>query len=354
MASMENYCPIKKYAIPFKLGIEPMKRLLIADFQNDPVYKAIEPQLFDDDINGKGLRVLVYRNDKMVDVYFEKGIKINQETFSIGDGLGLLKESIIEPNIFEIDQNGINLHIAFTDKNGEVVELKIKESKTSKKRINFLAPVGNDIKNPKQLFLAYMKEFDFVLRNNTTFNARIGNRYLKPSIFPLSRNGEKVFFARYSNNPVVGTLNPPMKSPLIFHSCESGLVEVEGMLLHLQDGRVNSISKKYNGKNISIEFPEGITNLYELQNGINYVGKWIYKTNNLRITGGKFFLLKTDNKVDVQINVTRKWIPKNLPLSFQLFTLFVKSFRRWPTTYLWKGLIDLSNESSLDGIWLRK
>jgi hypothetical protein len=155
----------KAFVIPFRIGIEPMKRLLIASFEKDADYEAIEPQLFDDDINGKGLRVLVYRKDKMVDVYFEKGIKINQETFSIGDGgLGLLKESIIEPNIFEIDHNGVNLHIGFTDKNGEVVELKIKESKTSKKRINFLAPVGNDIKSPKQLFLAYMEEFDFVLR----------------------------------------------------------------------------------------------------------------------------------------------------------------------------------------------
>lgn len=45
-----------------------MKRLIIASFEKDADYEAIEPQLFDDDINGKGLRVLVYRKDKMVDV----------------------------------------------------------------------------------------------------------------------------------------------------------------------------------------------------------------------------------------------------------------------------------------------
>ncbi len=344
----------KTFSIPFKLGIEPMKRLLIADFQNDSAYVAIEPQLFDDEINGKGLRVLVYRTDKMVDVYHQKGVKVDLETFSIGAGIGMHKETTIEPNIFEIDQDGINLHIAFTDKNGKIVEMKIKESSTSKKRMKFLAPVGNDIKSPKQLFLAFMEDFDFVLSKDTAFYARVGNRDLKPNLFPLSRNGEKVFFARYSNNPLVGTINPPMKSPLMFQSFDSGHTNVEGMLLQIQNGRVNSMSRKYNGKTISIVFPEGMVNLYELQDGVKYTGKWTYKIDDQIITGGDSILLKTSDKVDVLIKVTRKWIPQNLPVSFQLFTLFVKSFRQWPTTYYWKGKVDLSNETILDGKWLRK
>ena len=354
VASKAKHSPLIKYAIPFKLGVEPMKRLLIADFQNDSAYVSIEPQLFDDEINGKGLRVLVYRTDKMVDVYHQKGVRVDMENFSIGAGIGMLKETAIEPNTFEIDHDGINLHIAFTDKNGETVEMKIKEKSTSKKRMNFLAPVGNDIKSPKQLFLAFMEDFDFVLRKGTVLYARVGNRELKPSLFPLSRNGEKVFFARYSNSPMVGTINPPMKSPFIFQSSNSGVVEKEGVLLQIHEGKVYSISREHKGKTISIEFPKGTVNLYELHNGEKFIGKWKYKTENMTITGGKFYLLKIGNKVDVHINVTRKWIPQNLPLSFQLFTLFVKSFRQWPTTYYWKGVIDLTNETILEGKWLRK
>jgi hypothetical protein len=354
VASKVSHSSLIKCAIPFKLGIEPMKRLLIADFQNDSTYVSIEPQLFDDEINGKGLRILVYRTDKMVDVYHQKGVKVDMETFSIGDGIGIIKEATIEPNIFEIDKDGINLHVAFTDKNGDVVEMKIKESGTSKKRMKFLAPVGNDIKHPKQLFLAFMEDFDFVLRKGTVFYARVGDRDLKPSFFPLSRNGEKVFFARYSNSPVVGTINPAMKSPLMFQPKKSGFVEVEGMSLQLQNGKVNSMSRNYKGKNISIEFSKGMANPYELQDGIKYTGRWIYKIDNQIITGGNSVLLKTGNKVDVRINVTQKWIPQNLPLSFQLFTLFVNSFRNWPTTYYWKGKVDLLNETVLDGQWFRR
>lgn len=344
----------KAFAIPFRIDVEPMKRLLIANFKNDSEYEAIEPQLFDDEINGKGLRVLMYRTDKMVDVYHQKNVKINLDTFSIGDGIGLVRETTIEPNIFEIEQKGINLHISFVDKNNQIVEMKIKETTTSRKRINFLAPVGNDIKSPKQLFLAYMEEFDFVLRNKTTFSARVGGRELKPSQFPLSRNGEKVFFARYSNNPVIGTINPHMKSPLMFHSYESDLIEVDGMIVNLQNNRIYSISKKYSNKNISVEFPDGLINLYELENNIKIIIKWIYKIDNLVITGGELCLLKNGYKVNTLINVSKKWIPKNLPLTFQIFTFMVKSFRQWPTTYQWKGAVDILNNTIIDGKWIRK
>lgn len=97
-----------------------------------------------------------------------------------------------------------------------------------------------------------------------------------------------------------------------------------------------------------------MVNLYKLKDGVEYNGKWIYIIDGHLITGGNTILLKSGDKVDVHINVTRKWIPQNLPLSFQLFTLFVNSFRKWPTTYTWKGQVDLSNETVLDGKWLRK
>jgi hypothetical protein len=354
LSSRETHCFSRKYVIPFTIGIEPMKRLLIASFENDSEYEAIEPQLFDDEINGKGLRVLVYRKDKMVDVYYENGVDINHDTFSVGDGIGLHKETIIEPRQFEIDQNGINLHIAFTDKNQNVIEMKIKESSTSKKRMNFLAPVGNDIKHPKQLFLAFMKEFDFVCRNNTTFYAKVGQRQLKPSNFPLSRNGKKVFFARYSNYPIVGTLNPDKQMPLVFDSANYGVAEVEGMHIHLHEGKVFSISRSHYDKIVSIEFSDGMPNLYELDENKNYCGNWTYKIDDLIITGGKYSFCKKSQKVDVQIKVTQKWIPKNIPLSFQMFTIIVNSFRRWPTTYRWKGQVDLSDKIiPLSGEWIR-
>ncbi|NJD78907.1 MAG: hypothetical protein FIB08_17745 [Candidatus Methanoperedens sp.] len=57
--------------LPIRVGIEPMERLLVTSFKNDPEFEGLEPQVFDDPINGKGMRVLRYRKDGMVDVYLQ-------------------------------------------------------------------------------------------------------------------------------------------------------------------------------------------------------------------------------------------------------------------------------------------
>jgi hypothetical protein len=49
-------------AFPIRIGLDPMNYLLVADFEGDPEFIAIEPQRFDDPANGKGLRVLRYRH----------------------------------------------------------------------------------------------------------------------------------------------------------------------------------------------------------------------------------------------------------------------------------------------------
>jgi len=40
-----------------------------------------------------------------------------------------------------------------------------------------------------------------MIGEGTTINAKIGDRILKPSTFPLKWNGLKVFFARYESKP---------------------------------------------------------------------------------------------------------------------------------------------------------
>lgn len=343
----------EEYCLPFVIGIEPMKRLLIANFDNDPVYEAIEPQLFDDDINGKGMRVLVYRKDGMVDVYHQSGVRVDLETFSIGAGLGLVKETEIEPCVFQIDEHELVLHICFQDKECQKIEMKIDETHTSKKRLSFLAPVGNDIIKPKQLFLAYMKDFDFVVRDSSILSIKIDGRPLKPQNFPLLRNGRKVFFARYSNNPIVGTLNPPMKKCLQFRNDGSGQIEVDGMIVKLRGNLVASISRDYNGSKVSLEFPHGVPNLLDIREGSERHGSWFYFIDGHKITGGDFLFKRHENMVDAQILVTQPWGPQNLPMGFQIFTLIVKFFRKWPISYCWKGRIDLTYHSIMQQNWFR-
>lgn len=61
----------RRLVLPIRLGIDPMEKLLVASFKGDPEFEGFEPQVFDDPINGKGMRVLRYRKDGKVDVYWQ-------------------------------------------------------------------------------------------------------------------------------------------------------------------------------------------------------------------------------------------------------------------------------------------
>lgn len=158
-----------KIAFPFKIEIDPMERLIVVSLKGDPEFDMIEPQIFDDPISGKGMRIILYRKDKKVDIYWQPGVIVNKETITIGAGIEHFKETVIQPSRFEITEHGVDLHIVFKDAQGRKVELKIKENTTGISPFPFLAPVGKDIDNPRRLFLAHMLEFDFVRKKGTIF-----------------------------------------------------------------------------------------------------------------------------------------------------------------------------------------
>ncbi|PKL18510.1 MAG: hypothetical protein CVV49_05340 [Spirochaetae bacterium HGW-Spirochaetae-5] len=346
---------VRKIVFPVKLGIEPMQRLLIADFADDVEYEALEPQLFNDSINGKGLRVLRYRKDKKVDVYWQPGVFVDINTFNIGAGIGDFEEVEMSASCFEVDEYGINLHLAFNDKQNRTVEMRIKENTPNNRRIRFLAPVGNDIEKPKQFFLAYMLDFDFVKKRGTSFSASIGDRHLKPASFPLLRNFKKVFFARYSLRPSVGVMNPPMSIPLIFESQFPAIKYVEGMNVSInKNGNIESINREYENINYEIKFFPAFPNMLDLQDNQPVKGKWEFKIAQDLITSGTFSLNNYNGVVSAEIDVTGLWKPVGLPFSLNLFTKIAGFFRKWPATYKWIATVDFNDSFKMSSSWIRK
>jgi hypothetical protein len=344
---------VSKIAFPFKIDIDPMERLIVVSLKDNPEIEMIEPQVFDDPINGKGMRIILYRKDKKVDIYWEHGVIVNMEMITIGAGIEHFKETVIQPSRFEITKHGVDVHVAFIDAQGRTVELKIMENSSGINPFAFLAPVGKDIDNPKRLFLAHMLSFDFVREKDTYFSCKIGDRALDPMSFPIRRNFKKVMFIRYSGFPVVGTFNPSMNEPLIFETETPGQIEVDGMVLHVdKDHRIKKVCVDQKMKKIELDFPHGFPNLYDIKDDTEEKGEWSYNIADMTIIGGTYFLARTNSNIDIRIDVTQNWKPTNLPLSFKLFTWFVRSFRNWPTTYIWNGSINLDN-NTLVGRWSR-
>ena len=73
------------------------------------------------------------------------------------------------------------------------------------------------------------------------------------------------------------------------------------------------------------------------------------------LTGGHWFAEPRDGVVHAGLDVTRRWRPRGLPLLMRLVTTVVPVFRRWPTTYRWRGVLrpDDAGAPGWSGGWER-
>ncbi len=351
MTSALSLCQV---VLPFRVGVDPMEKLLVATFKGDPEFEGIEPQVFDDTGNGKGMRVLRYRKDGRVDVYWQSGVQVDRSAFVVGAGIGDFVETTIKPARFEITARGVDLDVAFTDVRDRKISLRIREDAPGKRGFPLLAPVGADIEKPLQLFLVYMSDIDLVRRAGTLVEGRIGDRALRPASLPILLRGRRVLFIRYVARPVIGTLNPPMSRPLIVGLPVPGSVEIDGMsIVADRDGNVTRISTGQESRRVEVDFLPGFPNLLCLPTNGSASGRWSIRIAGIPITGGSYRVLRERGRVAVELDVIEHWKPSGLPLSMEIFTRVVRKFRTWPSTYRWRGAVDLGAAPTMSGMWER-
>jgi hypothetical protein len=345
----------RRIILPIRLGIDPMEGLLVADFKGDPEFRGIEPQVFDDPTNGKGMRVLRYRKDGKVDVYWQPGVRVDKSTFTVGSGIGDFEEVKIKPARLEITWHYVNLHMAFTDAQGRDVELFICEDIHKKRGFPLLAPVGADIRKPRQLFLVYMPCIDLVRRAGSFVKGRIGDRKLRPASLPILLDWQRVLFIRYAAKPVISTLNPPMSKPLIVDMSVPGKADVDGkMIVADEKGSITRICTGRESGRVEMDFLPSFPNLPDIPQGGSPAGRWSIRIMGVVITGGSYRASREGDRVSVELDVTEHWKPSCLPFAMELFTRIVPMFRTWPASYRWQGVVELGAKPVMSGTWERK
>lgn len=341
--------------LPIRLAVDPMERLLFATFKDDPEFEGFEPQIFNDPINGKGMRMLRYRKDGKIDVYWQPGVRVDMTTFAVGAGIGDFAEVTIEPARFEITERSLELLVAFTDAQGRMVELSVREDIHGKRGFPLLAPVGADVENPPKLMLVFMPSIDLVRRSGSLVEGKIGDRILRPASLPILLNCQRVWFVRYVPKPIIGVLNPPMSRPVLVEQSTPGSVEVEGMTIVIDgDGSVTRISAGQEPSRVEVGFLPGFPNLLNLRSGNSATGRWSIRIAGIPITGGSYSASREGDRIGVELDVTEDWRPSGLPLSMEIFTRVVRLFRTWPATYRWRGVVELGAEPVMSGVWERK
>ena len=200
------------FILPFRIDVDPMERLLLINFEKDPdsLYIGFEPQVFNDTINGSGHLVIGWRIDGKVDVYYQPGLKLDPEKYDIaGKGLANMVVREMKDAFYEITDSGVQALYEFNDFHDRPVTLRINESNSKKRKpFGLLAPMGSVAENPSAMPLVLLHDFYFVRKKHTEVLVSIAGTEHKPDELPVPMDGRKMYFMRYSPEPLIATLNP--------------------------------------------------------------------------------------------------------------------------------------------------
>jgi hypothetical protein len=344
---------------PFHLDVDPMDRLILVNFEGDPdrVYLGFEPQVFDDDVHGRGLIVIGWRIDGRVDVFHEPSLSLAEETYRItGEGLNAMAARDFGEGRVALGHRGADVDLAFDDLEGRAVRLRIHESDPRPRRpFDLLAPMGAAATEPPALPLVFLHDFDFVRRAGTEVRIEIDGRTHAPDALPVPMNGARVHFMRYSPDPFIVTWNPGgtrQIEPLARVDVEA---HQDGVRYLLQRNRghfeIREMSRAHAGprgfREVRVAFFPAFPNVAALRPGAEVAGDFcISGAPGVGIVTGSWRVAHQDAQIRVEVHPSGGWTPNESGRIVRLMYRLVPVFRDWPSTYRWTGVLKTPDEHS--------
>lgn len=348
----------RKVLFPFSLQADPMERLLLVNFEKDPdsVYIGFEPQVFDDEINGKGHLVIGWRRDKKIDVYHESSLNLDTSKFSIaGAGLNKIISVKMEKAFYEITGNGVQANYKFRDVLGRDIDIVINEESAKKREpFGLLAPMGDAATNPKALPLIFLHDFYFVRKAHTKILISIDNKIHKPDILPIRIDGQKMTFVRYSPEPLIATLNRQHYGTLEYLEPSVGEVKYEKgdclyeLVWNENNVLIKSVSLRNKIHTLKIDFDPAFPCINSMPLNSRQTGGFIISGHkSIGTVSGEFSVCRDNETVKVYFVPSDGWKPNASKLSTKFLFRVAKVFKKWPTTYLWDAELKLNG----DNLW---
>ncbi|SDZ13208.1 MULTISPECIES: hypothetical protein [Rhodonellum] len=338
-----------------------MEKLLLVNFEKDPdeFYMGFEPQVFDDEKNGKGHLIIGWRVDGRVDVYHQPSLTLDHAKYDIaGKGLANMVSVEMKAAEFEVDAFGVHAHYQFKDLRNRSVEFKINEYNQKKRKpFGLLAPMGNAAVHPSSMPLVLMHDFYFVRRTKTVFFIKIDKKNHQPDTFPIPMDWTRMYFARYSPEPVIATLNPAFDDVLPAIKLGNGKEQAfEGDLIYEIEWenrlpKLKSLIKNNKTHPIKLSFHPAFPNLDLLEVGSPVKGTFeISGHPSTGFVAGDYLVSPNKKGTTIVLAPSKGWKPRPTKLSLWILYSVVRIFKLWPTTYRWEA----SLERSKDEVWHMK
>lgn len=341
------------FIAPFNLTYRPMQRLLLYNLKDAPHHKGIEPQWFDDDEHGRGLLVIVYRQDDTVDVHYTPGLKLDPRGYQIQAGLNAMLETDFNPARFEITPYGVEMEIGFHDIQGRRIEARLSNRRdTPRKGMRLLAPFGSTVQKPVKLIAVYLFDFDFIRRPVREMHLSVDGQTCRAFDFPLPLPGMPASFVRYSGEPMIVDWNEQMDGSLpLYQPSGAGEFRAGGTLFTLVDngGHLELEQMKVASPHhaMALSFTPAFPSLRGLRTGASVAGRFrLLLDDSERICAGVYTAQRTGDLIELGLDIDQGWQPRNPAGLLRMVMLFTNVFKRWPTTYRWRGRLNLAGGSA--------
>jgi hypothetical protein len=352
-----------KFYSPLDLAFDPMERLALLNFEDDPDYNCLELQLFDDDVKGKGAAALMYRNDGKLDFYMTTGLCLDRKNAEVGEGVGEWITQDFDYRL-EITPRGVDCYAALTLKDGRSLKFRIKENRRRPTRpITILAPLGAGIQRPNFMPLFRMHDIDLVQRAVAQFEWKIGDDARSPINLPMPMpyNGKMVYFVRFCPDPMIGLLNRAYDGPLpalapdrtsgfLHQGMTYDLIDNEG---HYEVRRASTCNPKHE---MFIIFSPALPDVACLGNGVELHGRFgVGVDDTADIVAGAYEIRRKGDQIDMAMQPTENWSPRGGWLVKLTLMFFPSIFRTWVKTYRWSAALTLRQDRSpvMRSTWTR-
>jgi len=321
---------------PFNISFEPMDRLFLINFEEDPIYYGIELQVLHKADEFYPL-VILYRKDNLIDLYYTNETAILDRKRMMKDLHNNASFNLLETidYKFDIDEMGLNAYLFLRDKLEKKVELRIKENTAGKELSAMLVPILPVNKNPQYFPLVYLDKFNMVIKKDTNIFIKINEILRKPTELPVKIDNQKYYYARYSLDPIncnwnrsyTGNLNSilitPTKNEIIEENLSYELLNNNG---YFEIKKVIGVDELKHS--ISFEFSPAIPNLLSLKSEMEIKGKFSLIIGEKKgVFAGVYQINSKKEHIVISIQPTKGWQPFPGKL--------------WLKTYKWVASIEI-------------
>ncbi len=335
---------------PFNLMFDSIDRLLIINFEEDPIYYSIELQIFHK-IDKEYPLVIMYRKDNMKDIYFTNEIVIKNRKKIVTDLLTNVSFNQLEDIEYKLqfDEMGLEAYLFLKDKLEKEIEFKIKEKTPGRELASILVPISAVNKKPEYFPIVFLDKFGMVIKKNTEIFIKIHGFLRYTTDMPIRMNGMNIYSAHYSLEPIIsnwnkifsGNMNPIILNPPVLNLTNENITY--NLIKNSDYYEIKQISgNDEEGHTISFEFSPAIPNLIALRSGKKIKGKFSCSLDDRQgIFAGEYYINRIDEIITFNIHPTKGWQPFPGKL--------------WLMSYFWTAKIEILNEfdAKVQSYWYR-